>query len=397
MRIVILVDDYLPSTKSGAKMIHDLGSQFAREGHETSVVTPSDQPTKPVEVSVESGIRVLRVKAGNLKNVSRPLRGWRESRMSATIWDAGKDFFRSNPFDLIIFYSPSIFFGALVERLKSLWNCPAYLILRDIFPKWAVEAGVLRRGGLLYRYFRRVELLQYAAADRIGVEAPGNLEYFKKELGNRYPVEVLFSWMEIGAPEAASNYRSQLGLDGKIVFFYGGNIGVAQDMDNIVRLAAALEQWEHLCFLLVGEGSEVPRLKSEIEKRELHNLRILPPVPQREYLRMLGEFDVGLVSLDRRLSTHNLPGKIFGYMNNALPILASVNPGNYLGTLLEESASGFACETGDDTCLRESALRLAADKRLRARMGQNSRQLLKDKFSVATATSQILSHFRRLS
>ena len=395
MRILILVDDYLPSTKSGAKMIHDLAAHMTESGHGVTVVTPSDTVPCPA-ISIEAGIRIVRIKAGNLKNVPRPLRGWRESRLSATIWSSARSFFSSNLFDLIIFYSPTIFWGSLVCKLKSLWKCPAYLVLRDIFPKWAVEAGVLRPNGLLHRYFRRKELLQYSAADWIGVEATGNLKYFKDELGDRYPVEVLFSWMELAPPQPTFSYRQKLGLTGKVVFFYGGNIGVAQAMDNIVRLAATLEDQGDIFFLLVGEGSEVPRLKTEIGNQRLKNIKILPALPQPEYLRMLSEFDVGLVSLDRRLTSHNLPGKIFGYMNNGLPILASVNPGNDLAKLLHEFDAGIACENGDDQCLRNAALRLSADGELRRRMGKNSRELLKSKFSVAAASNQILSHVARM-
>jgi O26-antigen biosynthesis N-acetyl-L-fucosamine transferase len=312
------------------------------------------------------------------------------------IWRRARSFFISNAFDLIVFYSPTIFFGALVRRLKVLWRCPAYLVLRDIFPEWAVEAGLLRRGGILHSYFRRKEMLQYSVADVIGVEAPGNLAYFKNDRGDtRLCVEVLFSWMEVMARhERKPRCRSMLGLDGKVVFFYGGNIGVAQDVDNILRLAARVRAQSDIFFLLVGDGSEVPRLESEIQSCGLQNIVILPAAPQQEYMEMLSEFDVGLVTLDRRLSTHNLPGKIFGYMNNALPILASVNPGNYLAALLEESAAGLSCENGDDSCLVAAALRLAADTELRRYMGQKSRDLLEAKFSVQAAAAQILSHFQ---
>ena len=60
------------------------------------------------------------------------------------------------------------------------------------------------------------------------------------------------------------DHRKRLGLQGKVVFFYGGNIGIAQDMDNIVRLAVNLQNEPDAYFLLVGEGSEVPRLRAEI-------------------------------------------------------------------------------------------------------------------------------------
>ncbi len=395
MRILILVDDFLPSTKSGAKMIHDLGVEFIRRNHQTTVVTPSEQVAQNFEISVEQGIQVVRVRTGDLKHIARPLRGWRESRLSAMIWARAKEFFLSHSFDLIVFYSPSIFFAQLVSRLKAIWHCAAYLVLRDVFPKWAVDAGVLRRGGIPHRYFRRIELKQYAASDVIGVEAPGNLRYFQEELqGKGYCLEVLLNWSHLQPqPPPTGKHRAALGLMNKVVFFYGGNIGVAQDMDNLLRLATSLRDQESIFFLMVGSGSEVPRLNSLISDFQLQNFRILPPVPQQEYLEMLSEFDVGLVSLDRRLQTNSLTGKLLGYMTCGLPILASLNAGNDLTAFLREFEAGISCLNGDDESFQTAALCLANDSSQRRRMGQNSRRLLEMKFSVSAAAAQILSHF----
>ena len=394
MRILIVVDDYYPSAKSCAKMIHDLAVELSRS-HQVTVVTPGDQIADRIQITVEERIRILRVKASNLKNVNRPMRAWRECRLSSLICRRAQDFFRANPHDFIIFYSPTIFFASLVRRLKAMWNCPAYLVLRDIFPKWAVDTGLIRRNGLLHRYFRRMELRQYTAADIIGVESPGNLNYFASDAALRgYNPEVLFSWTGqhlVKLPQ--KDFRSQMGLDDRVVFFYGGNIGVAQDMDNIVRLAAGLQGLENIFFLLVGDGSEVARIKGSIRAHGLRNITILPPVDQAEYLDMLSAFDIGLISLDRRLTSHNLPGKLFGYMANGKPVLASINPGNDLGPLLSDSGAGIACENGNDDCLRSAALRLANDCELRLRMGRNSHDLLESRFSVSAAAAQILSHF----
>ena len=53
----------------------------------------------------------------------------------------------------------------------------AYLILRDIFPQWAVDLGLIKSYGLPY-YFLREERYLYSTADFIGVQTPANLKYF---------------------------------------------------------------------------------------------------------------------------------------------------------------------------------------------------------------------------
>lgn len=393
MRILIVVVYYPPSTTSAAQMMRDLALEYVRLNHQVIVVTPCGSAEDPTSIAVEDGVTVIRVKTGNLKNVNRAMRMWRESRLSATIWRAAQETLLAKPCDLIVFYSPTIFFGKLVRRLKSMWGCPAYLILRDIFPRWAVEAGMLREG-MLYRYLKRKEREQYAAADIIGVEAPGNLPYFAQEMHNsRFRVEVLYNWMNTREqPKAILGWRKKLGLEDKVVFFYGGNIGKAQDIDNILRLAAALQEREDMFFLLVGSGSEEQRIGEQIRKQELRNIRMLPPLPQREYMECLSEFDVGLVSLDRRLTSHNFTGKLLGYVLCGKPILASLNPGNDLMDFLHRADAGIACPNGEDERLRAAALLLATQPEVRRRMGRNARSLGDTTFSVQVIAKQILAH-----
>jgi glycosyltransferase involved in cell wall biosynthesis len=395
MRILIIVDCYLPSIKSGARMVHDLGVEFHRQGHDVTILTASDTSSCPFVVRMEEGLRIARVKTGKIKGTDRVLRAVREVRLSATLWRKARHFLVANPADLIVFYAPTIFFGALVRRLKSQWGCPAYLILRDIFPQWAVDAGILRKG-LIWRYFRKKEIEQYEAADRIAVESAANLQYFGREFAlRRYPVEVLYNWMNTyGEDLPSTNYREHLGLQDKVVFFYGGNLGVAQDVDNIIRLAGRLAGEDYIRFVLVGEGSEVPRLRRFLAENRVQNVRLLPAVSHREYLAMLSEFDVGLLSLDRRLETYNVPGKLLGYMYWGKPVLASINPGNDLFAILENDQAGFCRINGDDDSLCAAALRLANDPDLRDKMGANSRRLLERLFSVDAAVRQILNQFQ---
>jgi len=194
MRILILVDCYLPSTKSSAKLVHDLAVEWVRQGHEPVVAAPDDALSTPSEISSEEGVTVLRVRTGRIKGASKVRRAINEWRLPSVLWKAGKSFFRSHPCDLVVYYSPTIFFAPLVRRLKRMWRCSAVLVLRDIFPQWAVDAGVLRRGSLPWRFFRRVEFQQYAEADVICVQSPANLAYFEQQgLAGRYRLDVLYN------------------------------------------------------------------------------------------------------------------------------------------------------------------------------------------------------------
>lgn len=394
MRIIIIVVYYLPSTMSSAKLIYDLATELHRQGHEPVVLAPDSDIPEDVQVTDESGITVVRVKSGKIKNASKYVRTINEVRLSQVLWKKGKKFFRENPCDLVICYSPSIFFGALVKKLKKLYHCGSYLIMRDIFPQWALDMGLLKPG-MVFNYFKRKELQNYDAADIIGIQSPGNFHYYQENgLDKKYRLEVLYNWVTLSENNVTfQNYRKRLSLEDKVVFFYGGNIGVAQDMDNIVRLAERMTGEPSAFFLLVGDGSEVDRLRKLIVSKKLTNIVLLDAVDQFEYLAMLSEFDIGLITLDHKLKTHNFPGKMLGYMYNSMPILASVNPENDLTVLFEGIQAGFVCINGEDDKLTEYALRLVRDVELREHLGRNSRKLLETTFSVEKAAAQILAHF----
>jgi glycosyltransferase involved in cell wall biosynthesis len=393
MRILIVVDCYLPYKKSSAKLVHDLGIEFHRQGHEVVIVAPDHALTASSRVTTEHGLTIMRIRSRSVKGAERITRAINEIRLSSIIWKAGKTFFKSNPCDFIVLYAPSIFFASLIKKLKKLWNCKAYLIQRDIFPQWVVDTGEMNEG-LICRYFRFKERQHYAAADIIGVQSPENMKYFSEwGLDKICNLEVLYNWTTASEKNIIrDNERQKLGLQDKVVLFYGGNIGVAQDMDNIIHLAENMRDNPRAHFLLVGEGSEVPRLKKIIKEKQMSNITIHPAVTQEKYLGMLSQFDIGLISLDRQLKTHNFPGKMLGYMYFSMPILACINPGNDLKHIIEDSNSGFICLAGEHRVFYNYANRLVADADLRIEMGKNARTVLEKTFSVENAVSQILSH-----
>ena len=394
MHIVLIVVYFPPNTSSTAKLWGDLAEELRRVGCRVTVITTAEALDRPYTIESQGALSVLRVRTGRIYGERMIVRASREVLLSRTMWKAAGTHLRELKVDALVYCSPSIFFGPLVMRLKKMWNVSAYMVQRDFFPDWVVEAGMLRKG-LIYRYFKSWERSAFDASDRIAVQSPANVTYFRTMFPTRDDrVDVLYNWTAGILPSRKTpSYRSQLKLDGKVVFFYGGNIGVAQDMDNLLRLARALENESLVHFLFVGTGSEVPRIRAEIDSGSVRNLTLLPAVSQTDYLTMLQEFDIGLISLDRRLNSANLPGKLLGYLECGMPTLASINPGNDLADVLSEAGAGFCSENGDDAALLANARALAHDSVLRNEMGAKAKRLLEDRFHVRSAAAQILDYF----
>ncbi|EMS85999.1 glycosyltransferase family 4 protein [Leptospira noguchii] len=391
MKICIIVDDYLPkSTKVAAKMMHELAVKLKEKGNEITVITPGTDLKQNYKKDILDGVSILQFSSGRIKNVSKLKRLINEFILSRRAWKYLKKYFIQNHHDLIIYYSPSIFWGNLVFRLKNLWKVPSYLILRDFFPQWIIDNGMIREKSLIAFFLKYYEKLNYKAADQIGIQSPANIEWFSNKFPEFKNIELLYNWAT-DSPVLNKNYfyRKKLNLEGKIVFFYGGNIGKAQDMMNIVRLAEKMKTHTDVVFLLVGAGDEVELVKTSIQDLQLNNMILLDPVSQEEFKLMLAEFDIGLFTLHFGHKTHNFPGKILGYMVQEKPILGVVNPGNDLKNILEDSKSGLVTIAGDVEKLYKNALVLLDDK-TRKQMGRNANLLLKSKFSVDNAVETVL-------
>lgn len=394
MKILYLVDSYYPEIRSATRLARDLVREFTAHGHHVTLLTPSPELRVPMTEEWQEGVRIVRVRSGPTKGVNRVTRAINEIRLSAGIWRHAGTFLKANPHDLIVSYSPTIFFGDLVRRLKRLWGAGTYLILRDLFPQWAVDAGVLSRRSPVYWYFDHKARSQYAVADVIGVQSVGDLAHFA-DSGAR--VEVLYNWLkpELPGPDGVDR-RAKYGVGNRFVFFYGGNIGVAQNLDLVVRLAQELADNPRAHILLVGDGNEARRLSVEIASRGLKNIAIHPSVPEDEYFRLLAEMDVGLISLDPRLTNNNFPAKLLGYLALGKPVLAALNPGHELFGLLSQSETGLCALATDDRTFHANARRLLDDPREARRLGENGPGLLASRFSATAAAGQIAAHFSRV-
>ncbi|WP_145510156.1 glycosyltransferase family 4 protein, partial [Yersinia rochesterensis] len=172
-------------------------------------------------------------------------------------------------------------------------------------------------------YFRFIERLNYSSADVIGIQSIANIKYFKECFSDRYKTRLLFNWVSPNLEKNNIDFKKHLGLENKVLFFYGGNIGKAQDMKNLVRLAKRLQHKSEAHFVFLGQGDEVTLIKDMVIQDKINNVTILPSVSQQKFKAILHEVDVGLFSLCRNHKSHNFPGKILGYMANSIPILGS--------------------------------------------------------------------------
>ena len=370
--------------------MRDLALELHRQGHAPVVILPSTELEGQSRIDVVEGVEVLRVAGPRTKDIGYLRRTLSEMALPFLMLrglDASAH--RHTRWDLIAWYSPTIFFGPLVWILKRRSACRGYLILRDIFPEWALDLGLMGKG-LPYAFFKGVASLQYRVADAIGVQTPSNLAYLKTwHAPPRRRLEVLQNWLA-PAPDVGSSIRvAQTALAGRKVFVYIGNMGVAQGMDIFIDLAASLESRRDVGFLFVGRGSEVARLTGRVRLRGLTNTLLFSEVDSCEMPGLLAQCHIGLLALDPRHKTHNIPGKFLTYLLAGLPVLARVNEGTDIADLIAREDVGRVYVGESVEALKDLAVELADNPTAHAGMSSRGREMALRMFSPQTAARQI--------
>jgi glycosyltransferase involved in cell wall biosynthesis len=389
--IVLVADAYPPSRISAALQLRDLAVEFLRQGITPTVITSDSGAQGSSDLTKLDGISVLRLKTSEHKKIGRIRRAVAEILMPFfMIINFKKSALKNVKWDAVVWYSPTIFLGPFIFYLKKRNACPSYLILRDIFPAWALDLGLISKGPIYY-FFKMFEKFQYLVADCIGVQALGNLDYFKSWSGSAHrKIEVLQNWL---TPKSLSHCRvsiSDLPIANRKIFVYAGNMGIAQGMGDLLLLAEALLTRSDIGFLFIGRGSDMDLLNLDAKNRGLVNTVFCDEINADEIPGLYAQCHVGLIALDVRHKTHNIPGKFLSYLQSGLPVMAIINDGNDLQSIIEKHQVGKVTTDRSQENLRELASTLIED--LASNGGEISlrcKELASELFSSKAAVDQI--------
>ena len=392
MRIAIIADTYPPLRMSGAVQMRDLVQAFSDEGHEPTVIVPTSGLDCPWRIERDGRITVLRVRTLPTKDVGHVRRVIAEMLLPFILLRAvTASGLRGVRWGGVVWYAPTIFLGPLVRRLRRESGCRSYLILRDIFPEWAVDMGIMRRG-LAYRFFKWIERRQYDVADTIGVQTEANLPYLSSWTADTgRDLEVLQNWLSVAPIKPCRIDISATRLAGRRVFVYAGNMGIAQGMDVFIELARRMRSRTDIGFLFVGRGSDAARFADTVERQGLDNVVFSDEIEPNEIPGLLCQCHVGIVALDPRHKSHNIPGKFLTYMQAGMPVLARINPGNDLERLINAERLGSVCTGGGVEELQSCLERLLGNQALTDGVRERALAVSERLFSSKAAVRQIVA------
>lgn len=373
----------------------DLMVTFKKNGHDVFVVAPALKDENKIVLNEEAGVKVLRVPTFKLFGGSLIQKGISNILLPYQYKKAIKQSSIALDFDLIIIPTPPITLVSVAVWLKKRSNAKLYLILRDIFPQNGVDLKIISKNGIAYRYFRKLEIKLYKQSDYIGCMSPENVNYIK--IHNPYldfsKLYLLPNWEELNVIEEDKKeefeLRERYGILNKVVCLYGGNIGMPQQLENVILLAESVRHLEDLVFLIIGWGSEKERIVNLAKQKNLENIIFLDSVTRIEFSNILKMADIGLISLNRDFTIPNYPSKANAYYKFKIPVLAAVDKNTDFGRIQEQIGCGFWSESGDTEAFKDNLLKLYKDEELRTRMGLMGYEYMRENLTPEIAYKRI--------
>ena len=386
-KIVLVCDSFPPTSSSAANQIFDLSDAISKLGLKLTILTPSSEIKSNFKVEDHRDFKLIKIKTLKIKDINLLRRTIGEFLMPyMMIGTIRKHNLLNFNIDGVIWYSPSIFFGPLIRYIRKNNSCNSYLILRDIFPEWAADMGLIGRGPI-YFILKLVANYQYSLADRIGIQSEGNSKYFTKD---NHKIEVLQNWLTPRESIKCSIDISKTILSGRKIFVYAGNMGIAQDVDIFLNLAKDLREEKRIGFLFVGRGKNSKIIYDGVKNHNLDNLLIYDEIDNSEMQKLYLQCYVGIVSLNLKHKSHNIPGKFISYIHHGLPVLASLNKGNDLIKIIQSKNLGKVSFNGSVQDLKTMSQELIEDEKEHDLMTKNCIDASTKFFSSQNAAKQII-------
>lgn len=395
MRILQLAGYFFPEKAASIYLEENRYEAFSNAGFKTIVYAARPQrglteeeyqeyKHKKLEMMYNGGVEVRRF-AMYREGKNAILRALRYFLISAVQFWKG---IWAKDIDLIYVASTPPTQGALAALVKKFKRVPFVYNLQDIFPDSLAGTGLAKKGGLLWKIGRAIEIFTYRNADKIIVIS----QDFKKNIMTKGVPEdkivVVYNWVDQNAvkdiPRSENKLFAMYRLDpSKFYVTYNGNIGLTQNMDMLLEVAKSLEANENIHFVIVGNGAYLEQVKQIVADRNISNVHLLPFQPYEDISHVFSLGDVSLVISKPGVGANSVPSKTWSIMSASRPVLANFDE-NELKTIIEENNCGIFTKAGDKVAFTDAILKLYNDRDLCKEMGKNGR-----KFVMGNLTKEV--------
>lgn len=383
MRILIISQHFPPEKSGNASRIFDMSSHLQKLGENVTVLAP--HPSFPSgsfkrkwsisESQTVNGINLVNLLAWQPNNENPGFVGRIAYYLTFPLHTILWILFNFRKFDVIITSAPPIFTGFGGIPAKLLFKKKWVMDVRDLWINASISLGFLKKGSLFEKMSRTYEQICYSNADMICVTT--------EELGQ----DIMKTYKNIDeriikvTPNGVdTDFFYPVDVPKKNQIIYAGNIGHAQDLEDVILAMRIVNERFDLKLLIVGNGDIKGYLeKVTIENRLTDYVEFSGLLPREDIPRLLSESLIGVAPL-KKLKTleYAIPTKAYEYMACGIPFVGCGE--GEIRKLAETSGGGVIAENSPED-IAEAILRLLENPQKRAEMGRMGRAFVEKNVS----------------
>lgn len=249
--------------------------------------------------------------------------------------------------DFLIGTSSRLMTGVLTYISAKFLRRKYYIDLRDIFSETISDLFALKSNFLSFifrSFFSFLDKKMLNSASGVNVVSKAFPEYFEKKGINTSH----WSFFPNGIDEEFLNFSTSNKNPNKdsTTIMYAGNIGKGQGLELVIP-GIAKQLGPSYRFVIIGDGGAINLLRATIQRENISNVKLLPPVSRSELLEYYLEADIMFLHLNNIAAFQRvLPSKIFEYIALKKPIVAGLS--GYSAEFLQENIPhAFLFKPGD--------------------------------------------------
>jgi colanic acid biosynthesis glycosyl transferase WcaI len=207
-------------------------------------------------------------------------------------------------------------------------------------------------------------------------------------------VRIVPNWADTTSvvPQSAcdSATRLRIGLAGRFVVGYSGNLGRAHEFETLIGAARLLRSDSRFAFLITGAGAKAEAVRASVQAQGLDSFFFQSYQPTELLSDSLAAADVHFVSLLPALEGLIVPSKVYGILAAGRPVVFVGDISSDLAKLVREMHCGIVVAVGDTEGLA-SELRALRDSPARIEsMGARARELALARYTKEHAVADWL-------
>jgi glycosyltransferase involved in cell wall biosynthesis len=330
MKILVIGINYSPEPTGSAPYTAGLAEILAADGH--TVVAYAGIPHYPWwKVLPEDKLRLRRHEFVNGVNVIhfRHYVPKKQSTLRRVVWEltflANVSVKRTKTIpDLIFCSTPSLSGGLAGVYFARKYKIPLVTVVQDLVGKAVTQSG-LSSGNLVGDIVSKIEKFILRNSSKVCIVSPKFRDYVISAPVDEKSLIRFPNWTHISQPTLnQEEARKYFGWGDEItIVLHTGNMGLKQDLTNVINAAKLFVPDEQIRFILCGDGNQKNFLVNSA--KDVKILKFLPPVLEKDYANLLLAADILLVNEKDSVGDMSLPSKLTSYLASGTPIVAAVS------------------------------------------------------------------------